>query len=389
MSPIWNRRTFLANAAISAAASRSVFAAPDAASSSYLAFVGVASPDQPALDRIETYRVQDGRWFSVGISAPATRPQALALHPRLPVLYAAHSTATHNYLPRGSVSAFVFDPESGELSPLGQRPMALSATHPGSLSVSPDGQWLLVAATGGSAWNFFSLAADGSIRPTPSALKLTGCGPHPLQTSARPHSVVHHPATSYAYASDFGSDRIDQIALGCKGAMLSSPAFAKRIHLQPGSGPAHLSMHPSGNMLAMTYQLRPALQVFGIESNGDVANEPLQSIPLDAEAVGPLAQNRQGNRLYLATQQSPFSRTVSTYTWSSSTRKLSRLQQIDLPGTSFPAKIIVMDHQLLLLGHTGIDAIALLPGDGNRTNEVRSVMKMPMAVSLAIHPLNI
>lgn len=139
----------------------------------------------------------------------------------------------------------------------------------------------------------------------------------------------------------------------------------------------------------MTYQLRPALQVFGIESNGDVANEPLQSIPLDAEAVGPLAQNRQGNRLYLATQQSPFSRTVSTYTWSSSTRKLSRLQQIDLPGTSFPAKIIVMDHQLLLLGHTGIDAIALLPGDGNRTNEVRSVMKMPMAVSLAIHPLNI
>ncbi|MBB6142603.1 6-phosphogluconolactonase (cycloisomerase 2 family) [Silvibacterium bohemicum] len=389
MSPVWNRRTFLSNLALSVPLSRELFAAPRPASSSYLAFVGFASIDQPQLHRVEVFRVEGARWSSLQKSIPAVNPQALAVHPHLPVLYAAHSTDSHMHLPRGSVSALAFDAHSGVLSRLGEEPLALSATHPSHMTVSPDGRSLLVAASTGGAWNFFALAEDGAILRTPSALKLTGSGPHPLQSSARPHSIVCHPAAPVAYAADFGSDRIDQVSSVSEAPTprqrIVTPTIARRISFEPGSGPSHLVLHPSGSLIAIVQQLRPALAVLGIQSNGDISDEPLHFLPLKAELAGPLVRNHSGNRLYLAMQTPGGNRAVAVYAWSSSTGDLRRIQQVDLGTEPLSTHLIATENELIMLGPAGLDTIALRPEDGSCIGTPRRVMKSGHAASIVIH----
>jgi 6-phosphogluconolactonase len=391
MSPIWNRRTFLSNLALSAPVSRELFAAPQLASSSYLAFVGFAPIDQPELHRIEAYRVEGGRWRALNGPTPAANPQALAIHPHLPVLYAAHSGESHMHLPRGSVSAFAFDTHSGALSPLGEEPLALSATHPRHITVSPDGRSLLVAASTGGAWNFFSLADDGTILRTPAALKLTGSGPHPLQSSARPHSIVCHPTAPVAYATDFGSDRIDQVSRLSEPPAprrhILTPAITKRISFEPGSGPTHLTLHPSGSVMAVVQQLRPALAVMRVQSNGDISNEPLHFLPLKAEIAGPLVRNRSGNRLYLAMQMPGGNSAIAVYAWSSSTGELRRIQQLDLGAAPLSTHLIAIESELLMLGPTGLNTIALHPSDGSCVGTPRRVMTSRHAASIVVHPV--
>jgi 6-phosphogluconolactonase (cycloisomerase 2 family) len=389
MSPIWNRRRFLSNLALSAVASRSVFALPPAAVPSYLAFVGIAPSDQLERGCIEVYRVQDARWSLIGTPVLTDKPHALALHPHLPVLYVAHRTAEHNHLPRGSVSAFGFDEASGELELLGRQPLALSATHPDSITVSPNGRSLMVGASTGGAWNFFSLASDGTILPTPASLKLAGSGPHPSQWSPRPHTIVCHPSAHHAYATDFGSDRIDQIALHetpRSDDSFSGPAFTRRVGVAAGSGPAHLVLHPSGRMLVAAHQLRPALSMFAIDSAGNMSPNQEHILPLDADSTGPLVSNRSGDRLYLLSRRRSGATALGVFAWSASSGRLRPIQNLDLQTGSLPAQMTALEHELVVVSSRGVDRIALHQANG-ACSALQRVLTKPGAVSLATYLL--
>jgi 6-phosphogluconolactonase (cycloisomerase 2 family) len=393
MSTIWSRRRFLSNAALTAAASQELFATPRLASRSYLAFIGVAPAARPDLHHIETYRVEEGRWLSTNSVVHAASPQALVVHPRLPVLYAAHCTKLYRHLPRGSVSAYGFDPRTGILKLLGREPLALSATEPDHIAVSPDGRLLLIAASTGGAWNFLSLAADGSILPMPTSLKLTGYGAHPLQGVARPHSAVFHRSAPTVYATDFSSDRVDQISLeSCNlrpDAGFITPRFAKRISVPAGSGPAHLVMHPSGRFVAMVNDLCRALTVFEVEANGGISNSPLYSVPLDVDAIGPLVRSHfrdvhSGVQLYLATAQSTRGSRVDVYAWSSGTGKLRQTGQLDLAWESLPRRMIATTDELLMPLSKGIGSAALNIRSGENVSKL--VVRSRDAVSIAVYP---
>ncbi len=354
MSPNWSRRTFVSNLALSAAVPMRVFGLGQGGAKPYLAFMGRAFPSQPHLDRVEMFRVEGGCWSPLHCSVTALNPRALAMHPRMPVLYVAHATAEHGNLPRGSVSAFALDVHAGSLSLLSHQPLALSATHPNRLTLSPDGRQLIVAASTGGAWNIFHLDSDGVIQPVPSAIKLTGTGPHALQRASWPHTAVFHPGAPYAYATDFGSDHIDTIALA-----EPSPVFASRLRVAPGSGPAHLVLHPSGSLLVAVSNLRPALTVFRIGNNGDVVPEPVDHCVADAEVTGPLACNRSGDVLYFIRQDRSGDAVLSVFALSASTGRLRELQRIALAGKPLPAQLIALDDELLLLSEEGVDTVSL------------------------------
>lgn len=354
MSPHWSRRTFVSNLALSAAVPRRVFTLGQSGATPYLAVMGRAFPAQPHLDRVEMFRVEGGGWSPLDCSVAALNPLALAVHPRMPVLYVAHATAEHGNLPRGSVSAFAFDVHAGSLSLLSHQPLALSATHPNRLTVSPDGRQLIVAASTGAAWNYFHLNSDGAIQRVPSAIKLTGAGPHALQRAAWPHTAVFHPSAAYAYATDFGSDHIDTIALA-----EAPPVLASRLRVAPGSGPAHLVLHPSGSLLVAVSNLRPALTVFRIGNNGDVMPEPVDHCGADAEVTGPLACNRSGDVLYFICQDRSGDTVLSVFALSASAGKLRKLQSIGLAGKPLPTQLIALDDELLLLSEEGVDTVSL------------------------------
>jgi 6-phosphogluconolactonase (cycloisomerase 2 family) len=133
---------------------------------------------------------------------------AMAAHPALPVLYVARDCHQWEDLPRGVIESYSVERGVRPLRLLARSPMALSATGPRSLAVSPCGRHLLVAASTGGAWNAFALSG-GLPAPVAIARKETGAILN-AHTAAlpTPHGLVFSPEGSFAAATDPGSGRM-------------------------------------------------------------------------------------------------------------------------------------------------------------------------------------
>jgi 6-phosphogluconolactonase len=384
---IWNRRTFLSTAGLTAAAAiscRPLVSEPLPSSAKakptpLLACVGSLASHSSATHRIETYRVEAGNWLRLCEPTPCEAPHALVMHPTRPVLYVAHSTERYLDLPRGSVSAFTVAP-SGALVLLSREPLALSATYPEHLAISPDGRTLLVSATDGGSYNLLSLAEDGAIVPGLHALKQTGCGPHALQSAAHPHASIFHPSGFTAYASDLGTDRINQITF-----LQGVPSVANRISLPPGSGPGYLALHESSKFLVVSCQLIPALVVVTFDEKSGRPGSTLQQISLDATAAGPLSFTPTGESLYVATRTHSGETAISAFHVAHRPFRLRAIATIQIPSMSLPKQLLVCESELLLIGEGGVISVVLDQNDGF-TGEHHYVLRNNEAVSIVALP---
>ncbi len=341
----WNRRTFLSAAGLTAAAAASprILASTPASE----AFACVASTNQ-----IQLFHIRDGNWLPLTDPTSCEAPRSLALHPTRDILYIAHDTQQYRNLPRASISAWSIDHRTGTLLPINRTPLTLSATSPQHISISPDGRTLLVSATGGGAYNLFSLASDGTILPTPHALKQTGCGPHPLQSSAQPHAAIFHPTSPIAYACDFGTDRIDQLDLSTE-----TPTIISRTPLPPGSGPKHIALHPSGHMLVAASRLQPTLHVIAIDEKSHHLGASLQHLSLDAATAGPLCFNPSGDTLYATALTAKQESTLFVFQIDQASLRIHQFASISLSGIDAPQQLISHKGRLYLAGASGIASI--------------------------------
>jgi 6-phosphogluconolactonase (cycloisomerase 2 family) len=209
-------------------------------------------------------------------------------------VYAAYDTEEYLGLPRASIAAFAIVESSRSFVLLSRQALTLSATRPRHISISPDSSTLLVSASGGGAYNALQVAADGSILSQPHALKLTGCGPHPLQHSANPGFSAFLRSGRCAYACDFGSDRIDQLAFTD-----GVPSIESRASLVPGSGPCHLAIHPSEQAIAVVSYLRPAVTITGINPVSGRLEATSRHLFLDAATLSHGYFRASGRELYV------------------------------------------------------------------------------------------
>jgi 6-phosphogluconolactonase len=265
----WNRRTFLATAGLTTAAAITprLLAEPTRAA---VACIATANHIQLFQGRGDSVR-------PIGDPTLCEAPRSPILHPTRAIVYVAHDTSEYLGLPRASISAYSIDRKAGTLTPISRVPLALSATHPQHLAISPDGRTLLVAATGGGVYNIFTLAPNGSVLPAPRVLKQTGCGPHPLQSSAQPSCSVFHPTQPIAYACDFGADRVDQLDLSA-----ATPTILSRTQLTPGSGPALIALDPAAHRLIVTSSLQPTQHVISIDRNSHRLSPFARRVSIDA-----------------------------------------------------------------------------------------------------------
>jgi 6-phosphogluconolactonase len=387
MSPnrLWSRREFVAAAGLAglgtAAGARGGEPGNEPGphrARPLLVFAGFELPGDAASERIVSYLVDGERWTPLRLEAKARRPRALALHPKLPILYAAHCNAEHRNLPRGSVSTFQIDAASGALSLLGREPLSLSATRPEHLAVAHDGSALLVSAGGGGAYNFFSLSQDGTVSPVPYALKQTGSGPRESQARSRPAAVLFHAGRVAAYGCDPGADRLSHFSLRD-----GEPALSGRVCFPPGSGPAHVAIHPSGKLFVVGSELRPALAVVPIdEGSGDVRS-PVQTLEIDAEQAGALAFNGRGDRVYLAARGHRGESLVMVHGVSPATHRLRQMMVVRVPGLGQVERIAAAGSQLLLAGAGGIASLPIDRRSG-LLGQPSLAVRRPGAVSLAV-----
>ena len=143
-----------------------------------------------ANDLIHAFDVRGEQWTPMQQIASAA-PAAIAIS--ADTLYVANDIPLYDRLPRGSVECFRIGGD-GRLTAMARAALSLSATHPRSLAVSPDGRLLAVASQQDGIYNLFVINADGSLEAPRGIFKDTGC--------AHPHALRFDPTGKRLISSD-------------------------------------------------------------------------------------------------------------------------------------------------------------------------------------------
>jgi 6-phosphogluconolactonase (cycloisomerase 2 family) len=202
---------------------------------------------------ISVFRVRgtSARWTPLDVTDASPNPSYLALHPRLPCLYAVHGDGSE-------ISAFRLDHQSGRLSLLNR-----TTTHgknPVHLSLDPSGRFVVVAnhiTAEGYVSNLAVLAIgdDGAVGDLADLVPLKGpVGPHRLeQPFAKPHQALFDPSGRFVIVPDKGRDVVAVFRLGDAGKL--SPVDAPPARAREGAGPRHACFHPGGEFAYVLNEL--------------------------------------------------------------------------------------------------------------------------------------
>lgn len=187
-------------------------------------------------------------------------PSFVALHPRLPVLYAVNELTEYAGQKSGSVAAFALDGKGG-IAPLGDR-RATGGGAPCYVSVDPTGRVVFVANYAAGSVAAIAIRPNGALGAMTSLVHDLGHGPNAArQEGPHAHCAIPDPTNRWLLSTDLGTDRLEVHHFDVRrGALVPSP---RRYALQrPGSGPRHLTFHPNGRLLYVIHELDQTISVY-------------------------------------------------------------------------------------------------------------------------------
>jgi 6-phosphogluconolactonase len=216
---------------------------------------------------------ESGKASAPVLAGEAKNPSFLALHPSGRFLYAVSEVDEFGGAKTGSVVAFAVDPKSGDLTKLNE--VASEGGAPCHLVVDKAGRNVLVANYGGGTVAVLPVGADGRLEKASSVRTHEGKGPN-AQRQDKPHAhgIYLDAAERFALAPDLGADRV--FVYGYDAAKHALTPHGAGV-LEPGSGPRHLSFHPSGRYAYVINELRSTVSAFGYDATkGELS--PLQTL---------------------------------------------------------------------------------------------------------------
>lgn len=183
-----------------------------------------------------TLTLETGELSSTTEVVQAPRPGFLALHPKLPVLYAV---TREQAKPSGGVRAFKID--GAKLTPMGQASSGdENATH---LVVDPSGGAVVVANYGGGSTSILPLNETGDLQPLTSLQKHEGSSVNEQrQGEPHAHGVAIDTSGKFALVADLGTDEVIVYRIEDDSQLKRHSTWKAT----PGAGPRHLAFHPNG-----------------------------------------------------------------------------------------------------------------------------------------------
>lgn len=220
-----------------------------------LLFVGTNAAEQGIY--ASTLDLETGEFGPIEAVGDAPRPGFLALHPKLPLLYAVTAESKR---PSGGLRAFQihFNATSKEplLTLLNQQSTGDDgATH---LAIDPSANTILVANYSGGSTACVPLNKAGLLQPMTALIKHQGQGSDPKR-QAKPyaHGIAIHAQGQFACVADLGTDEVIVYQLLADGKLKRESAWKSA----PGAGPRHLAFHPNQSWLYSINELDSTLSV--------------------------------------------------------------------------------------------------------------------------------
>jgi 6-phosphogluconolactonase len=202
----------------------------------------------------DTLDPDTGKLGPLVLAVKASDPNFLALSPDGKFLYAAQGLDN-----QGAVAAYAVQSDNS-LKLINQQPSGGTATCHVSLDATGRAVFVANYSTGNIA--SFPIGADGSISPAASTIKFTGSGPNKGRQSApHAHSIYVSPDNKFVYSCDLGTDHVWIYQLDAATGVMTpaNPPFAM---VPPGSGPRHLTFAQGGNVVYVVNEMGASVSRF-------------------------------------------------------------------------------------------------------------------------------
>lgn len=231
-------------------------------------YAGAYTDGRPGGIHSLRFDARTGRFTKALPVTPAQNPSFLAISGCF--LYAVAETETFGGRPGGAVAAYAIDSRTGTLSLVNmQLTQGRAPCH-----VSVGGRFLFAANYNEGTVTVFPLHADGSVGLPSAILRHSGSGPvAKRQAGPHTHFASLTPDGKYLCATDLGCDSV--FIYPFDPATGVSPGGRQELKLRTGSGPRHITWHPSGRFAYVVTELSNEVAAF---SYSDGLFENLQYI---------------------------------------------------------------------------------------------------------------
>ena len=196
-----------------------------------------------------------------------TGPIAVGISPTAPFLYTANQTS-------GDVTGFTLDPGTGGLTQIGTFPIA-PVSHPGSMAISPQGNFLFVANPAESSIAVFAIGSNG-------ALTLAGGAAVPLGVGVTPSALAVEKTGRFLYVTDSANNAVLGFAISTSGGLtpISGSPFATGVQ------PIGLAIDQQGALLYTANNGSNDVSGFVIDANSGALGA-ISGSPFATGGVGP------------------------------------------------------------------------------------------------------
>ncbi len=241
-------------------------AAPAPKQGKYLFYVGTYTQEEGSQSKgiyAYSFDAATGQATSLGLAAETTNPSFVALAPSGQYLYAVNEVGNYKGPNSGGVSAFSVDRASGKLTFINE--VASRGADPCYIIVDKSGKHVLVANYTGGSVAVFPVLEGGKLGEATAFVQHTGHGADPKrQEGPHAHSIDLSPDNRFAFVDDLGLDEILTYKFDATKGTLSpnDPPFVK---LDPGAGPRHFVLHPSGKFAYVVAEMQSTVTALSVD----------------------------------------------------------------------------------------------------------------------------
>ena len=234
----------------------------------------IASPVKPPVIASCRLDLKSGQFSALKTAASDVDSGFLALHPTLPILYAATTEkVAKKGDPNGAVRAYHINRDEGTLELINQAPTGDSGTT--HIAVAADGSVLAVCHYNGEGTSALAINKDGSLGDSLSRIAHHGSSVNEKrQTRPHPHGVAFCHCGSYLCVADLGNDHIEVFRVTSE-KKLEQASFWQAA---AGAGPRHVTFHPNGRWLYCINELNSTISVLDFDAKAGKLTE-VQTVP--------------------------------------------------------------------------------------------------------------
>ena len=355
--------------------------ASNAFSQEFYLFIGTYTNGESKGLYVYRFNAATGEAQPVSIGPGVENPSYCAVSPNGEYVYAVNQFRGDK---PSTVSAFKFDKSSGELKFLNKQ--SSGGDGPCYVSVDATGKWVTVGNYTAGTLSAIPVDADGSLNGNVQLITHTGKSVHPQrQDKPHVHAVVFAPDNRFMLVPDLGLDKIVVYKFDAKAKQNplseAKPAFAATT---PGSGPRHVTFHPS---LPYAYLIEEMAGYVSAYKYKKGKLEPIQRINSHPEdfkgdkGSADIHVSPDGKFLYASNRGTANS--IATYAINSKDGKLA-LKSIDSTRGTTPRNFVIdPTGNYLLVAHQNSSNVVIFKRDlqtGLLT--YKSEFKIPNAVCL-------